>query len=313
MDIFDNHFRLQPHKNPALSAFLAFLFVLVSVFIGQFFGYAAGAMVFEGSAMEFINGLSSASFDERYKLSIYIFQGVSSFVSLFILPAIYLLIAEKINPLSLVTKPLGITPWLLAALITVAFMPVNSVVIEWNAEISFPEFMSTFESWARETEDNLAELTAKLTQFDSFGEFLIGFTVIAVIAGLGEELVFRGMIQNMLHKAIGNIHGAIWIAAILFSLVHFQFFGFVPRMLLGALFGYLYYWSGNLWIPVFAHIINNGFMLTMVYLNSLGILDFDLENSESAPWFAVLIFAIITSGLMLYFRKRFITYNSLHD
>ncbi|MEM8568120.1 MAG: CPBP family glutamic-type intramembrane protease [Bacteroidota bacterium] len=314
MDIFDNHFRLQPHKNPALSAFLTFLVVLVSwMFIGQILGFVAGIMVFDGSVTEFIDGFSNASSNDRYKLSLYFAQGVGSLVGLFILPAIYLKVAEKINPASLFSKPVGIIPWLLAGLITVAFMPVNSIIIEWNAEINFPEFMSSFENWARDMEANLAEMTERLTQFDSFGEFLIGFMVIAIVAGLGEELVFRGMIQNMLHKAMGNIHGAIWLAAFLFSLIHLQFFGFVPRLLLGALFGYLYYWSGNLWVPIFAHVVNNGFMLSMIYLNSIGILNFDLENSDSAPWFAVVIFAIITSGLMIYFRKYFIRLNSLND
>ena len=84
-------------------------------------------------------------------------------------------------------------------------------------------------------------------------------------------------------------------------------------MLLGALFGYLYYWSGSLWIPILAHMVNNSFMLIIIYLNTTGIIEFDLENSETAPWFAVLIFAIITIGLMFYFRKYFIKYNSSHD
>ena len=154
---------------------------------------------------------------------------------------------------------------------------------------------------------------AYVLKFNHFGEFVLAFIVIAVFAGLGEELVFRGMIQNMLQKSFGNIHAAIWVAAALFSLIHMQFFGFLPRMLLGALFGYLYYWSGNLWIPVFAHMTNNGFMLIMIYLNSIGLIDFDLENSDSAPWLSVLIFAIITFGLMFFFRKYFIKYNSLND
>lgn len=314
MDIFDNHFRLQPHKNPAVSALLAFLVSLLTfMLIGPLVGAILALLVFNGSPIEFLEGMANAATSDEYKLPLFILQGSATFIGLFILPALYLKVVENVNPTSLFSKPLTVLPWIMAGVVTLTFMPVNSVFIEWNANINFPEFMSGFEAWARETEDTAARMTKQLTQFDSFGQFLIGFTVIAVFAGLGEELVFRGMIQNMLHKAFGNIHVAIWIAAFLFSLIHLQFFGFLPRMLLGALFGYLYYWSGSLWIPVFSHMLNNGFMLIMIYLNSIDVLDFDLENSDTAPWFAVLLFAIITVGLMFYFRKYFIKYNSTND
>ena len=314
MDIFDNHFRLKPHRHPAVSALLAFLVSLITfMLIGPLIGSIFAILVFDGSAMEFIQGMSNASESDSYKLPLFILQGSASFIGLFVLPALYLKGAEKINPTSLISKRLSLLPWLLTGLVTLAFMPVNSAFIEWNANVQFPEFVSDFESWARETEEAAARMTELLTQFNSFSEFLIGFTVIAIFAALGEELVFRGMIQNMLHKSFGNIHAAIWISAALFSLIHLQFFGFVPRMLLGALFGYLYYWSGSLWIPIFAHLVNNGFMLILIYLNTTGFIDFDLENSETAPWLAVLIFAIITVSLMFYFRKYFIKYNSSHD
>ncbi len=314
MDIFDNGFRLEPYKNPALSAFLAFLVtILTFAVIGPFIGFIIGIIIFDGSATTFLAGLSDNAASEDYKIPLLVFQGCASLFGLFVLPAIYLKAAEKIHPKSLFCKRLTLLPWILAGLVTLTFMPVNSIFIEWNANIDFPEFMNEFERWARETEASAARLTEQLTQFNHFGEFVLAFIVIAVFAGLGEELVFRGMIQNMLQKSFGNIHAAIWVAAALFSLIHMQFFGFLPRMLLGALFGYLYYWSGNLWIPVFAHMTNNGFMLIMIYLNSIGLIDFDLENSDSAPWLSVLIFAIITFGLMFFFRKYFIKYNSLND
>lgn len=314
MDLFDNQFRLASHKNPAVSALLAFLVSLVCfLFIGPIIGGLLAFVVFEGTAHEFLGGLANATANEDYKLPLFILQGSASFIGLFILPALYLKIAEKIDPATLFSSRTHVWAWFLAGLITLSFMPVNSMFIEWNANINFPEFMSGFEAWAKETEEAAAKMTEQLTQFDSFGEFLIGFLVIAVFAALGEELVFRGMIQNMLHKAFGNIHFAIWTAAFLFSLIHMQFFGFVPRLLLGGLFGYLYYWSGNLWLPIFSHMINNGFMLVLIYLNSIDIIDFDLENSEAAPWFAVLLFAIITTGLIFIYRKHFIKYNSVND
>jgi hypothetical protein len=88
----------------------------------------------------------------------------------------------------------------------------------------------------------------------------------------------------------------------MFSAFHLQFFGFVPRMLLGALFGYLYYWSGNLLMPIFAHFINNGFSVLMLYLNQLGVVDIDIDSTETAPWPAVVGFTVLGIALLYYFK-----------
>jgi hypothetical protein len=186
---------------------------------------------------------------------------------------------------------------------TIAFMATNSIFIDWNAHLSFPESMKGFEDWARSYEDRAEELTKYMTQFSSTGEFLFAFLVIGILPAFGEELVFRGMLQPQLFRATKNIHIAIWTTAILFSAFHLQFFGFVPRMLLGALFGYLYYWSGNLLMPMFAHFVNNGFSVLMIYLNQKGVVDMDMESTETAPWSAVIIFTLIAGAMLYYFKK----------
>ncbi len=310
MDIFDNNFKLQPHKSPAVSALVAFLVSIIGfIFIGPAIGFVLAMIAFPGSPTDFARGIANPDSPE-FKLPLFIIQGSATFIGLFIIPAVYLKIVERISLDSLFTKPIGIKPTIMAGVITITFMTVNAVFIEWNANLTFPDFLDGFEKWARETEESAAELTNYLTDLDNFAQFMVAFIVIAIFAGLGEELVFRGMLQNMLHKATANIHLGIWISAFLFSAIHVQFFGFVPRLFLGALFGYLYYWSGNLWIPIFAHIVNNGFTLIMIYLHNLDVLGYDIENSEAAPLSAVLIFAIITFGLIYYFRNYFIKQNS---
>jgi membrane protease YdiL (CAAX protease family) len=117
--------------------------------------------------------------------------------------------------------------------------------------------------------------------------------------------VFRGLIQNELKRGTGNPHLAIWVAAILFSAIHMQFFGFVPRVLLGALFGYLYHWSGNLIIPMFAHFFHNGFTLIMLHLYNQGVTELDMESEEAAPWPWVMVGIVSTFALLVYFRKLY--------
>jgi membrane protease YdiL (CAAX protease family) len=158
---------------------------------------------------------------------------------------------------------------------------------------------------ARAQEDQLAEFTRAATQFNSVPDLLLGLLVIALLPGIGEELVFRGLIQNELWRGTKNVHVAIWVSAFIFSAIHTQFFGFVPRMLLGALFGYLYYWSGNLLIPMFAHFFNNAFGVVALYLEHQKLIDVNMEETEAAPWPAVALGVVLTVLLLVYLRKFF--------
>jgi hypothetical protein len=189
--------------------------------------------------------------------------------------------------------------------IVISFMATNSIFIDWNAHLNFPDSLKGFEQWARERE-NLAESVTKfLTQFSGLNELAIGFFVIAILPAIGEELVFRGMLQPQLYRSSKNIHVAIWTSALMFSAFHLQFFGFVPRMLLGALFGYLYYWSGNLLMPMFAHFVNNGFSVLMLYLRQQNVTDMDVEAPEAAPWQAVVGFTLLVMVLLIYYKRFF--------
>ena len=196
-------------------------------------------------------------------------------------------------------------PAFMTILIMLCFMIANSIVIEWNQSIQMPEFLSWFENWAQEKELQLEELTEYLTSFANIGQFLIALIVIAVIPAVGEELLFRGLIQNLLSKAFSNHHVGIWFAAILFGAMHMQFYGVVPRILLGALFGYLYYWSGSLSVAILGHFINNGLTLILLYLSQLDILDFDPTDAETSPAFYVIAIFLVGGSALLYLFKNY--------
>jgi membrane protease YdiL (CAAX protease family) len=178
-------------------------------------------------------------------------------------------------------------------------------LIEWNNNWKFPEFMQEFEQWAREKEDYAQKLTEVMTNSLSLNDLFISLVVIAFIPAIGEELVFRGMLQNEIFRASRNIHTAIWTSAVIFSAIHFQLYGFIPRMLLGALFGYLYYWSGNLLLPIFAHFFNNAFGVIGIYLSNNNIVDINMEEDPSFPIYIVTINVILTVGLLYYIRKHY--------
>ncbi|HCM77928.1 MAG TPA: CPBP family intramembrane metalloprotease domain-containing protein [Cytophagales bacterium] len=297
---------LSEHQRPAwISVILIFLTAMLGfVVIGPLIGVVIALPFIDGDLTGFLSKLGNPASYPELRIPLFIMQGCATLIGLILLPALYIRGIEDKNPLSLFrAKPIYMQSIMISALVVVLFMIPNSFFIDWNANLSMPDFLKEFEVWAREKEDRAAELTTYLTTFDTFNHFLIAFVVIAILPGIGEELVFRGMLQPELHRATGNIHAAIWISAIMFSAIHLQFFGFVPRMLLGVLFGYLYYWSGNIFIPMLAHFVNNGFSVLMIYLYQLEIIPINLESGEPASPFMVALFTIITFGLLLYLKK----------
>lgn len=292
--------------HPGRWFYLVFLVLILvaGLFIGQFVGLLLSMVITRINLSDLINLVSPPLTDSK-RIPIMLIQGFSAFGGFIIGGMIYLKYIEKLRWQKLFrTNNLKPGTVIIAIMLVVAFMFVNTIFIEWNAHLTFPGFLKDIGDWAKQKEDELKTVTEFLTEFTSFPEFLLGVIVIAIIPGLGEELIFRGILQNKFHAYFKNIHVAIWLSAILFSTFHLQFFGFIPRMLLGGLFGYMYYWSGNLWFPVIAHFINNGLTLTMMYLFQTGMIKYDVASEESYPWTVLLIFAIITAYMMYSFKSK---------
>lgn len=211
--------------------------------------------------------------------------------------------AEYFSP-----RRLGAAWWLLAAaLLIVVILPLMSVLIAWNAGAHFPAALHDFEVWARASEDRAAVLTKFLTRFNSGARFAAGVVVIALVPAIAEELVFRGVIQKNLVRWFSP-HVGVWLGAAIFSAIHFQFFGFVPRFVLGLVLGYLYLWSGNILVSMAAHFTQNALQLLILFLTQRGQFGwgFDPDSTEALPLTLVLPSALLTAGL-LYLLHRSMT------
>lgn len=180
-------------------------------------------------------------------------------ILIFILPAIVtaLLVTRLPAKLLALDKFPTIKVILLSIAILLSSMPAMNIIVEWNQSIHFPKYLSEFEAVCRQLEDNAQTVIDNLMTGASVSALLVSILIIGVMAGFSEELFFRGAIQRIFMSTEMNRHIAVWLVAIIFSLFHFQFFGFVPRVLLGAYFGYLLWWSGSIWLPVILHVINN--------------------------------------------------------
>lgn len=240
-------------------------------------------------------------------------QGLASLVGLVLIPWYYLKAFEQ-RGLSNFFSGFPSARWFgILGLLVVSLAIVISPVAEWNANMPLPGWTGALGELLREFE-NQAEVLVKAFLADlTPTSFLLAFVVIAIVPALGEELVFRGLIQNEFGRAFGNPHTAIWLSAALFSAFHMQFFGFFPRMLLGAAMGYLYYWSGNLWVPVVLHFLNNGIQVVAIYLRQLEIHSMDVESTESAPLPYVLAALLVLTGLLYYCRKNLTPPDSSRD
>lgn len=291
--------------NPWTVAMVVLLVTLISFsLIGPFIGLAIAFPFYGGSPMDYINDIANPVGNESMKMLYMIVQGCTTLFGLAIIPALFWK-AMRQKPVFSLFKGTPLKPVHFLMIIGIVFFYLGfmSVIMEWNSNIDLPD--GAFETWAKSLEEQLAEVTKFLTSFSNVGQYLVGVLVIAVLAGIGEEIVFRGLIQPELHKATGNIHFAIWTSAIFFSALHLQFYGFFPRVILGAVFGYLYYWSGNLIIPMFAHFVNNALAVSAVYLGLSEVPGMETENPEQAPWYVVVIMTALCGLLMYMFQKEF--------
>ncbi len=226
-------------------------------------------------------------------------------VVMLVLPAVATAMIVTRNPAGLLAVdscPSGrMLFWALAAMIV--SMPAMSYIIELNASVTFPESLRGLEQTLRQMEANAAGSIAFMMGPHTVGNLIMNVLIIGLFAGFAEELLFRGALQRLLQSTHMSPAAAVWLAAIVFSAVHFQFFGFVPRMLLGAFFGYLLLWSGSVWLAVAAHAFNNVMYVLLTYLTGSG--DPQIVHESVAPWVFPLLSAVLTAVcLVALYRSR---------
>ncbi len=206
------------------------------------------------------------------------------------------------------TNRIKLLPAALVIISTLFFIVLNAPVIEWNKSISFPDFMSSFESWALLKEKQLESLTVYLVSFENNFEYIIGIFAIALIPGFCEEYFFRGILQKNFNLLLKNSHVAILLSSLLFSAFHLQFYGFFPRLFLGIFFGYLFYWSGSLIYPVIAHVFNNFLSLTVFYAANNGFFgknfDVSVNSSPDIPLAVIALSIIIFIFLVTVLKEK---------
>ena len=200
--------------------------------------------------------------------------------------------------------------WLWWLLLWVVSIPLLSYIIRWNADISLPASFSAVENWMRTMEQAAQNITNILLSQKTFAGITLNLIVIALLPAISEELFFRGVILRLLSEWFKKKHIAIWVSAIIFSALHFQFFGFVPRVLLGAILGYAFIYSGSLIVPILLHFVNN-VSAVLFYSSSNPILNSEVGTPVPVMWTAVSAFATIAVIIAIIKSNKHNSNNSL--
>ena len=231
-------------------------------------------------------------------------QGISS-AMIFIAPPVILYAFTRHQPM----RELGFrkpnSAWLLLIGVVLMFvsLPLTNLLTSWNEKMNFGAAFESLEALLQQLEETAGDLTERMLQVDSFGGLLFNLLVIALIPAIGEELTFRGVLQQALTRRC-NVHVAVFLSAFIFSFIHFQFYGFLPRMFLGLLLGYLFYYSGSLWTSILMHFVNNGAAVVVAYLDYKGQIDVDIDHfgATSNVWLLGASL-VVTVGLIILSAK----------
>lgn len=264
-------------------------------------------------AISVIGSIDNRTIDLSSKSMILMMQLLQtiSVLILFIVPAVFFVLLftdEKLGYLKLNTFS-NFRFFILSVLLVVVALPLINYMEVINKAIHLPSFLSGLEQWMQQSEEKVKVIEEAFIANQTIADLFINLFVIALMAGLSEELFFRGLLQNAIAKYSKNIHVAIWVTAFLFSAFHMQFYGFIPRLFLGALLGYVYVWSGSLWMSIIVHFMNNALVVVYSYFiaNSAA-----LKASESVViqndrfiWYYALISLILTSTILtMLYRQR---------
>jgi len=279
------------------------IFMIIITFIAFFIGGMLIAMFFFHISLSDIQSISSGFDNIPFLKYLQTLQAIS----LFIIPSIiiaYFFNRKWYNYLSL-DKGTNIFSIAIVVLIVFISLPFINFLAEINSKLNLPAFLDGIEQWMKNSEKEATVLTEKFLTVNTLSGLLFNIFMIGILPAIGEEFLFRGILQKIFTDWTKNVHAGIIISAFIFSAFHLQFYGFLPRMLLGMMFGYFLVWSGSMWLPVIAHFVNNTMAVITYYFVTKGNLNQEVEKigSENNTYIYAIISFISVSLLLFYLYK----------
>lgn len=292
--------------SPWVKLLMLVLLIFSGLLLFTLFGMLLATPFLGTSYME--NPTGSGNFEDPVVLAGLKYFQIISQLGLFILPAFFftlLVTRERKSYLFLQhTAPL---PSILGAALMLLALPLINGLSALNQQLELPASMAGIEEWMRLSEDSALRLEEAFIVNPSVVSLLVNILMMALLPALGEELLFRGIGFRLLRDITKSSHAAIWISAAVFSFIHFQFYGFLPRLMMGVLFGYLLLWSGSLWVPMIAHFVNNVAVVFVGWAGARWFPDIDIMTFGSSSNPLVIGLSTLISALIivfLYLRRK---------
>lgn len=299
-------------KSPLFQLFISLLIivgigtVLLAVFV------AAGLLMYDVD-LALLQNISLASEQKEIAFLRYII--VSQQIALFLIPGIvlfFLLNKENYKELHDLKIP-SVSELILVIILVFCIFPLTTFAGLVNSAMDLPDWLLGVEKWMADKENNAAQLFELIMKRDTYWILPANLLMIAVIPAIGEELIFRGILQKLLYKVFRTSHLAIWTTAFIFSAIHFQFYGFLPRLILGLLFGYLFYWSRTLYLPVLAHFVNNAVPVAGAFFQGWEKYDSASDLSLTDHLIRLPVPLAIGIFIILYLRRNSLKKRELFD
>lgn len=256
-------------QNPGLVLLLLFFLALIGVLLFMLLGGITTLWATEATSLS--AALTTDYKTEQGLMGIRILQSFQT-IGIFIFPSVALAFLVSNSPWDFLGfQKINIRLFLISSLFMLVSLPGINLLASLNALVPMPQWMLNMEQTAMEITNALLKTSSPFLLF-------LNIIIVAVLPALGEELFFRGIIQPYVCKTVKNTFWGILIASAFFSAIHLQFQGFIPRLLLGMMFGYLYVWSGSIWLPIAVHFINNAAATVLYYFVGLGSLPTTIES-----------------------------------
>jgi membrane protease YdiL (CAAX protease family) len=264
------------------------LLILIALVVAGFCVFSFLMMLLEYVFLreEGLGSMSSLSINspENTRLFLKWMQGLVQ-IGMMLVPALIFAYFYKNRPFKIL-KIKKITPsrkYLVAIALPFVVLPFVAMLAEWNDAMKLPAFLASLEQYMRNMEDAAAAMTKIFLHAETGWGLLLNLFIIAVIPAISEEFLFRGIIQNIFKRWFGNVHWAVIVTALIFSAIHGQFFGFLPRFVLGLMLGYLFVTMRSIWAPVIAHFVNNGAAVIVAFLASKSMIETTAEEFGTMP------------------------------
>jgi membrane protease YdiL (CAAX protease family) len=291
-------------RHPFMQLMLLMIITIVSTLFITMLSMIAGLIIFGIQVTDFMQMLSVS---DPANVPVLKFLQISQSLAMFVIPPIVFGWFYLRNPWLYLNIDKGPERKKVATVLALAIviLPVLNLLSVVNQEMRLPGFLSGIEEWMKRSEEQVGALTEAFLTVNTFPGYLVNVLMVVLIPAFGEEFFFRGALQKIFLRWFRNPHFAILLVAVLFSATHMQFYGFFPRFVLGVIFGYLFYWSGNIWYPVLAHGINNFLPVTLTYFlrDRFDPAELDAVGTGPDAWIWAIPALMLSAWAILYFYR----------